>query len=157
MRAAELKQFLLTTQVCFSEFKLSALAFCYCFLLGFDQLCKRCFRHFQLLFRGFTRRYARFLLGDCFFGLGDSRACQFSFAFDRRYKVYDATRQFLAAIFREGKFTDSELFDFEVGTSDAEFLFGADVVNHLAKIRKQALHLRTTHFCRGIPDTRTAK
>lgn len=30
--------------------------------------------------------------------------------FDRRYKVYDATRKFLGAICREGKFTDSELF-----------------------------------------------
>jgi len=28
MRAAELKQFLLTTQVCFGEFELGALAFC---------------------------------------------------------------------------------------------------------------------------------
>jgi hypothetical protein len=50
----------------------------------------------------------------------------------------------LGAICREGKFTDSELFEFDVGTSDAEFLFGTDVVNHLTKIRKQALHLRTT-------------
>jgi hypothetical protein len=73
--------------------------------------------------------------------------------FDRRYKVYDATRKFLAAICREGKFTDSERFEFEVGTSDAEFFFGADVVNHLAKIRKQALHLRTTQQLLQQPNT----
>jgi hypothetical protein len=63
--------------------------------------------------------------------------------FDRRYKVYDATRKFLAGIFRDGKFTNSELFEFYAGTSDAEFLFGADVVEHLAQIRKRALHMQT--------------
>jgi hypothetical protein len=63
--------------------------------------------------------------------------------FDRRYKVYDATRKFLGTILREAKFTNSELFEFYAGTSDAEFLFRADVVKHLAEIRKRALHLRT--------------
>jgi len=43
--------------------------------------------------------------------------------FDRRYKVYDATRTFLAAILREAKFTNSKLFEFYAGTSDAEFLW----------------------------------
>jgi hypothetical protein len=63
--------------------------------------------------------------------------------FDRRYQVYDATRKFLATIIREGKFSQSELFEFDAGTSNAEFLFQADVVAHLAEIRKRALHLRT--------------
>ena len=49
--------------------------------------------------------------------------------FDRRYKVYDATRKFLAVIIREATFTDSQLFEFYGGTSDAEFLFGADIVD----------------------------
>jgi hypothetical protein len=63
--------------------------------------------------------------------------------FDRRYKVYDATRKFLATILREAKFTNSELFEFSAGTSDAEFLFGADVVKHLEEIRKRAINLQT--------------
>ena len=63
--------------------------------------------------------------------------------FDRRYKVYDATRNFLGAIIREAKFTNSELFEFYARTSDAEFLFGADVTEHLEKIRKRAVHLQT--------------
>jgi hypothetical protein len=42
--------------------------------------------------------------------------------FDRRYKVYDATRNFLAVILREATFTNSQLFEFYAGTSDAEFL-----------------------------------
>src|SRR2546426_4594540 len=63
--------------------------------------------------------------------------------FDRRYKVYNATRKFLSVILREAKFTNSELFEFYAGISDAEFLFGADVAEHLEKIRKRAVHLQT--------------
>jgi hypothetical protein len=63
--------------------------------------------------------------------------------FDRRYKVYDATRKFLAVIFREASFTDPQLFEFYAGTSDAEFLFGADVVNYLEQIRHRAIDMQT--------------
>jgi hypothetical protein len=63
--------------------------------------------------------------------------------FDRRYKVYDATRKFLATILRDANFTNSQLFEFYAGTSDAEFLFGTDVTEHLEKIRKRAVHLQT--------------
>ena len=63
--------------------------------------------------------------------------------FDRRYKVYDATRKFLAVILREATFTDSQLFEFYGGTSDAEFLFGVDVVEYLAQIRNRAVDMRT--------------
>jgi hypothetical protein len=64
--------------------------------------------------------------------------------FDRRYKVYDATRKFLSVIIREARFTNSDLFEFNAGTSDAQFLFKPDVAEYLAEIRRQALHLRTT-------------
>ena len=63
--------------------------------------------------------------------------------FDRRYKVYDATRKFLAMIVRDATFSDSQLVEFVAGTSDAEFLFGSAVVDYLAQIRKRALEMRT--------------
>jgi hypothetical protein len=63
--------------------------------------------------------------------------------FDRRYKVYDATRVFLSVILRDATFTDSDLFTFYAGTSDAEFLFRSDVLDYLAQIRKRALDMRT--------------
>jgi hypothetical protein len=63
--------------------------------------------------------------------------------FDRRYKVYEATRKFLAVIIREGAFTGPQLSEFNIGTSDAEFLFRADVVDYLGQIRKRAVHLWT--------------
>jgi hypothetical protein len=63
--------------------------------------------------------------------------------FDRRYTVFDATRKFLAVILQKATFEDSQLFEFYAGTSDAEFLFGPEVVDYLAQIRKRALDMRT--------------
>jgi hypothetical protein len=65
--------------------------------------------------------------------------------FDRRYKVYDATRKFLAVIMREATFSDSQLFEFYAGTSDAEFLFDADIVDYLSQITKHAIDMRSIH------------
>jgi hypothetical protein len=59
--------------------------------------------------------------------------------FDRRYRVYDATRKFLSVILRDATFTDSQLFEFYGGTSDTEFLFGSDVVDYLANRYESAL------------------
>ncbi len=63
--------------------------------------------------------------------------------FDRRYKVYDTTRKFLAGIVREASFSDAQLFEFYGGTSDAGFLFGSEVVDYLDVIRKRAVGMRT--------------
>ena len=65
--------------------------------------------------------------------------------FDRRYKGNDASKKFLAAILRQSNFDDSQLFEFYAGTSDAEFLFGSDVVSYLAKIRDESLQMRLHH------------
>ena len=63
--------------------------------------------------------------------------------FDRRYKIYDATRKFLSIILREARFEDSQLFEFYAGTSDAEFLFDSAVVDYLEQVRKRAVNMRT--------------
>jgi hypothetical protein len=63
--------------------------------------------------------------------------------FDRRYKVYDATRKFLSIILREARFEDAQLFEFYAGTSDAEFLFDSALVAYLEQVRKRAVHMRT--------------
>lgn len=62
--------------------------------------------------------------------------------FDRRYKVYDATRKFLDMTIGE-EYTDSRLVEFNIGTSDAEFLFEAEVVKYIHEIRRRAVHLWT--------------
>jgi hypothetical protein len=63
--------------------------------------------------------------------------------FDRRYKVYDATRKFLSVILRDAGFEDAQLWEFNAGTSDAEFLFESSVVEYLAQIRKRAVNVIT--------------
>jgi len=63
--------------------------------------------------------------------------------FDRRYKIYEATRKFLTEILRSASFDDSHLFEFYAGSSDAEFLFRSDVVDYLSHIRKRAVDMRT--------------
>jgi hypothetical protein len=62
--------------------------------------------------------------------------------FDRRYRVYDATRNFVAAILRDTTFQDAQLRDFYVGTSDAEFLFGSDILNYLTHVKTRANTMR---------------
>jgi len=62
--------------------------------------------------------------------------------FDRRYKVYDAIRCFLSVILQRATFDDADLFKFYAGTSDAEFLFDAEVVEYLKQIRTRANDMR---------------
>jgi hypothetical protein len=62
--------------------------------------------------------------------------------FDWRFKVFEATRRFLSQILKHAQFSDSELFEFFAGTSDAEFLFGKDVVSYLTELRTRSLEMR---------------
>jgi len=64
--------------------------------------------------------------------------------FEKRYKVYQAARDLLRLVVREGKveFADLAAFNFEV--ADAEFLFRSDVLEYLNRLRRKAAHLKTT-------------
>lgn len=72
--------------------------------------------------------------------------------FDRRYKIYDSTRKFVALTMRDANFSDSQLFEFFAGTSDAAFLFDADVFDYLKQIGKRAVDMRIHHHaCQNVP------
>jgi hypothetical protein len=60
--------------------------------------------------------------------------------FDRRYEIYDATRRFLRDSVQDFAHIDQHLVEFNDKTSNAEFLFDADVVNYLEQIRQRALN-----------------
>ncbi len=76
--------------------------------------------------------------------------------FDRRYKVFDATREFILYVVSHADVDDTHfdymhfdythIFEWNTATSDAEFLFDADVVRLLDEIRKQALTIRTSRM-----------
>jgi hypothetical protein len=63
--------------------------------------------------------------------------------FDRRYKVYDATRTFLLLAINNAV-TDSAYHSFRLATSDADFLFEPEVGKYLEEIRRCDNQLRTT-------------
>jgi len=62
--------------------------------------------------------------------------------FDRRYKVFEVTRVFLASVLQEVEARDEFLRDFTVGTSDAPFLYPKETVAYLDSLREHALEMR---------------
>ena len=62
--------------------------------------------------------------------------------FEKRYKVFEATRKFLSVILREATFQNTDLFEFYAGTADAAFLFKDDIISFLDSIRDHALKMR---------------
>jgi hypothetical protein len=63
--------------------------------------------------------------------------------FDRRYKIYETTRKFLARMPAETRFDQSHFLAFRADIADAEFLFGSDVLDYLEQLRTLALNVRT--------------
>src|SRR5215470_10134112 len=51
--------------------------------------------------------------------------------YDRRYKVYAAAKGLLASVQAHGCVNGPDFLAFVGGTSDAEFLFGEDVIDYL--------------------------
>jgi hypothetical protein len=62
--------------------------------------------------------------------------------FDKRYKVYEATAQFLAVIIAHANFEDEDLRVFTIGTRDATFLFPKQITDHIHRIRCRAIDMR---------------
>lgn len=67
--------------------------------------------------------------------------------YDRRYVVFAAARMLLADVAAHASASESALRNFELGTADAPFFFGDDVLNYLAGLRGTAYELQ------GIVDT----
>jgi hypothetical protein len=63
--------------------------------------------------------------------------------YDRRAKVFDAARKFLATSVREGDVAIRDYFEFLSGTSEAVFLFRNDVIDYLDSLRDRIMRLRS--------------
>lgn len=61
--------------------------------------------------------------------------------YDRRLKVFQAARSFLSDIAREGKARFYRCVQFYAEASEAEFLFGTDIVNLIEELYSQGLKL----------------
>lgn len=61
--------------------------------------------------------------------------------YEKRYKVYNATRTFLSTILSRQTYTQEDYNDFFVTTSDSEILFGQKTSNYLKEIRTKAQNM----------------
>lgn len=78
--------------------------------------------------------------------------------FDRRYVVFAAARAFLADICAHAASSESALRAFELGTADAAFFYGDDILTYLAGLRTKAYELQgiiDTLPAHGVGDQRT--
>lgn len=55
--------------------------------------------------------------------------------FDRRYKVFEAFRKYLVSAVNKPIFDFQDEIDFNIGTADAEFLFGSAVTDYFKEVR----------------------
>ena len=79
--------------------------------------------------------------------------------FDRRYRIFEATRKFLSAVMSKADFDDAQFFEFAVAVLDAEFLFDKDVVSYLAEVKTRSFDMRRHSNAAGRlvgPDDRTS-
>jgi hypothetical protein len=70
--------------------------------------------------------------------------------FERRYKIFGASKVFLASIFHSGRVSPQALYEFNTETKDAVFLFQSDVVEYLEALNEKAARLQ---YLRERTDT----
>jgi hypothetical protein len=63
--------------------------------------------------------------------------------YERRYRVFDATRKLLCEVAVHRRASDDDLRAFIIGTGDAVFLFNDDLSGHLVEIRDHAQKLQS--------------
>ena len=61
--------------------------------------------------------------------------------FDRRYEIFEATKEFLVAVITEAKMKHEDRIKFLKGTKGAFALYSKSIVEYLDKVHKQSLAL----------------
>jgi hypothetical protein len=78
--------------------------------------------------------------------------------FDRRMETYNAVREAVSEIVREGRASAAALVSFDLATSRAPFLFGKDLVVFLDATRKRIVALRAAEMgAKTDDDTKRGK
>jgi hypothetical protein len=62
--------------------------------------------------------------------------------YDRRFKVFEATRAFVTAFLTAGKYESDEFVKFMAATSEAVFLFDEEVPQYLGELRGKIYNYR---------------
>ena len=58
--------------------------------------------------------------------------------YDRRFKVYQALKDFISAVISESKISANTVREFDIATNEASFLFYDDVCEYLTLVRNRA-------------------
>jgi len=58
--------------------------------------------------------------------------------FDRRFAVYDATRELIRTVVQHGHANEQQIFDFRMKTRDAKFLLDDEISTYLEEFAKKA-------------------
>lgn len=61
--------------------------------------------------------------------------------YGRRLRIYEHLKELLSKITAHGKATEQEVFRFRVGVSEADFLFGPEVMKYLDEVYSHACDL----------------
>jgi hypothetical protein len=62
--------------------------------------------------------------------------------YDRNLRIYEEVKKFLLIIIRDGDVDFDEAIKFRSSVSEADFLFGAEIVQYIDEIYKRAISLR---------------
>lgn len=66
--------------------------------------------------------------------------------YDRRFRIYEATRQLILSIIRNADVESEEIQKFQLTVAEARFLFGSDITGYLEEIQSRAIQFRS---CNG--------
>lgn len=61
--------------------------------------------------------------------------------YDRRLRIYEEVRKILSIIARDAKASTEDLLKFRTAVSEADFLFGQEVVEYIDQLYKRGLNL----------------
>lgn len=61
--------------------------------------------------------------------------------YDRRLKIYEEVRRILSIVLRDAKANPEDLLKFRTSVSEADFLFGPEVMSYIDEIYKRGLNL----------------
>ena len=74
--------------------------------------------------------------------------------YDRRLRVYEEVRRILSIVMRDAKASTEDLLKFRTAVSEADFLFGPEVMAYIDVVYKRGLHLwqRSTEYRDSTQD-----
>jgi hypothetical protein len=64
-------------------------------------------------------------------------------SYDRRLRIYEEVRKILSIIMRDGTASGEDLLKFKQSVSEADFLFGPEIMSYIDEIHKHGINLHT--------------